>query len=169
MTLDCIFVTTGRHPETEQLICAATRGRFAHAATRIDIDGRPMVIEAVRPAVRMAPGDVFDSCAVLEVHSLPISEAQRQAVVSRAFKLVGHAYGVDDCIIGGVHDVLGDKLAGLVDRVLDDHDTLNCSGTQTELVRAAFPDYAQGIDASTITPEQERQMIIRYREACGFE
>lgn len=166
-TLDCIFVTTGRHPETEKLICKATGSIYSHAAARFNIEGKPLIVEAVRPAVRIVPGDAFDTCQVLQVVSLPISEEQRQAVVKRAFELVGKAYGVDDCVIGGARDVLGDKVAELLDQVIDNHDTYNCSATQTELIRAAFPDFALGHDPSKITPEQARILVLEFAQQMG--
>ena len=159
-TLDLIYVTTGRHPETEKLICKATRSQYAHAAVRIEIEGKQRIVEAVRPAVRMAPGNAFNDCAIMQVISIPITEEQRLSVVERAFELVGKDYGEDDCIIGGAKDVFGDEVADFLNRHIDKQDSYNCSGTQTELVRAAFPDYALGHDVSKITPEQGRILAL---------
>lgn len=161
-TLDCIFVTTGRHPETEKLICKATGSKYSHAAIRFEVEGKPVIVEAVRPAVRIVPGNAFDSCEIKQVVALPISEEQRQAVIKRAFELAGKPYGIDDCLIGGVRDVLGDSVAELLDRAIDNPNTYNCSATQTELIRAAFPDFALGHDPSKITPEQARILVLDF-------
>lgn len=166
-TLDLIYVTTGRHPELEALICKTTNSQFSHAAIGFEMDGRQVIVEAVRPAIRFAPEGEFDGAPALQVISFPITEEQRQAVVSKALELVGKAYGVDDCIIGGIHDLLGDAAAGVADRLLDNGNTLDCSATQVEIARAAFPDFASGTDASTITPEQARQIGQAYAERLG--
>lgn len=166
-TLDLIFVTTGRHPELDALICKTTNSQFSHAAIGFEMDGRQVIVEAVRPAIRFAPAGEFDGAPALQVISIPITEDQRQTVVAKALELVGKPYGVDDCIIGGVHDLLGDTAAGLTDRLLDNSNTLDCSATQVEIARAAFPDFAEGADASTITPEQARLIGLAYAERLG--
>ena len=166
-TLDLIYVTTGRHPELEALICKTTNSQFSHAAIGFEMDGRQVIVEAVRPAIRFAPAGEFNGAPALQIISLPITEDQRQAVVSKALELVGKPYGVDDCIIGGVHDLLGDAAANLADRLLDNSNTLDCSATQVEIARAVFPDFASGADASTITPEQARQIAVAYAERLG--
>ena len=166
-TLDLIYVTTGRHQELEALICKTTNSQFSHAAVGFEMDERQVIVEAVRPAIRFAPAGEFDGAPALQVISFPITEEQRQAVVSKALELVGKPYGVDDCIIGGVHDLLGDAAAGIADQLLDNGKTLDCSATQVEIARAAFPDFAEGVDTSTITPEQARQVAMAYAERLG--
>ena len=161
--MELIYVTTGRHPETEALICKATKSFYAHAAIRIEIEGKPMIVEAVRPAVHIVPGNAFDGCEIMQIVSLPISEEQRLAVVQKAFELAGKKYGIDDCIIGSARDVLGDHAADVIDRLIDNLDTYNCSSMQTELAKAAFPEYALGIDTSRITPEQARIMALDFQ------
>ncbi|EIW19897.1 MULTISPECIES: hypothetical protein [Pelosinus] len=166
-TLDLIFVTTGRHHVTEKLIQVATHSVYSHAATRFEIEGRQIIVEAVRPAVRIVEGNVFDDCLQLAVVSIPITEQQRQAIVARAFQLVGKTYGIDDCLIGGVNDLIGASAAQEINNFIDNSDTYNCSSAQTELVRAAFPWYADGIDASRITPEQARLLAESLRNTLG--
>ncbi len=158
-TLDCIFVTSGRHPEAEALICKATGSIYSHAATRFEVEGEKIIVEAVRPAVRVVPGAFFDDCKTIQVVSLLITEEQRRAVVKRALELVGKAYGIDDCLIAGANDVFGGRIAEMLDCMNND-DTYNCSGAQTELIRAAFPDYAEGVNSSRITPEKARLMVL---------
>lgn len=157
--LDCIFVNTGRHPEAEALICKATGSLYSHAATRFEVEGEKIIVEAVRPAVRVVTGDFFDDCETIQIISLPITEEQRRAVVKRALELVGKAYGIDDCLIAGANDVFGGRIAEILDCMNND-DTYNCSGAQTEIIRAAFPKYAQGVNSSRITPEKARLMVL---------
>lgn len=159
---DLIFVSSGRHALTEGLIRKATGSEYAHAAIGIEIEGIYWIVEAVRPAIRCSPANIFDAATNLQKISVEITEDQRQSIVQEALQLVGQPYGVDDCIIGGAYDVIGDAAASVLDKILDDVDSLNCSGTQTCLVRKAFPDYMAGVDESTVTPEAARQYALRY-------
>ncbi|MBP2635569.1 MAG: Permuted papain-like amidase enzyme, YaeF/YiiX, family [Firmicutes bacterium] len=167
LSLDLIYVTTGRHPALEKLICEATNSDYAHAAIGIEIEGQYRIVEAVRPAVRIVDGSAFDNCQIKQVSSLPISEEQRQAVVNKVFDLVGTQYGVDDCIVSGLHDIFGDHAAALVDQLLNSEHTIQCSGAQVELVRVAFPDFAGECPGNYFTPEQSRQCAIAYAERLG--
>lgn len=160
--MDLIYVSSGRHPETEALIRKATKSRFAHAALAIDVDGSRMIVEAVRPAVRFSPPDLFNDATELSIISVEITEEQRRAVAAKALWLAGQPYGVDDCLIGGAHDVLGDKAAELLDRFINNDESFNCSGLQTLLVREAFPQYMAGVNVSTVTPEAARQYAQEY-------
>lgn len=166
-TIDLIYVTTGRHQALEKIICEATCSIYAHAAIGIVIEGKYRIVEAVRPAVRIAPGNSFDDCRVKQVISLPISEEQRQAVVEKTFELVGIEYGADDCIVSGLHDVFGEQAASLADELLNNNQTIQCSGAQIELARAAFPDFSGDCPANHFTPEQSRQHAIQYAQRLG--
>lgn len=167
MTLDLIYVSTGRHPALEKLICEATNSDYAHAAIGIEIEGQYRIVEAVRPAVRIVAGNAFDDCQIKQVISLSISEEQRQAVTSKVFELVGTQYGVDDCIISGLHDLFGEYAAALADELINAEHTIQCSGAQVEFARAAFPDFAEGYPANYLTPEQARQIALAYAAQLG--
>lgn len=172
--IELIWVTSGRHPETEALICKATKGRYGHAAVRMEIPGRgDCIVEAVRPAARIVEGTAFDACLVREVMTLSLTETECQEVVRRALAIEGKPYGVDDCITGGLHDLgdrirpgLGDAVAGAVDKLIDNPDSYNCSGAQTYLVHGARPAYAAGVDLSKITPEGARRMAHAFFPAA---
>jgi hypothetical protein len=166
-TLDLIYVTTGRHPAMEKLICEATNSEYSHAAIGIEIEGEYRIVEAVRPAVRIAPGNAFDDCPIKQVISLPISEEQRQAVVDKVLELVGTQYGVDDCIVSGLHDVFGEHAAAIADQLLDSDDTIQCSGAQVYFARAAFPDFAGDCPDNHFTPERARQCALEYAAKMG--
>ena len=72
--MDLIFVSSGRHPETESLIRKATDSRFAHAELALDIDGGRWIVEAVRPAVRFSVPTLFDDATELQLIQVEISE-----------------------------------------------------------------------------------------------
>ena len=160
MTL--VYVSSGRHPETEALIRRATRSRFAHAALEIEIDGQTWIVEAVRPAVRFSPPSIFDEATELQRISVDITEEQRRAVATKAIWMAGQPYGVDDCIIGGANDVIGERAAAILSRFINNDQSFNCSGLQTILVREAFPGYMPGEDSSTITPEAARRYAVDF-------
>ena len=160
--MDLIFVSSGRHPETETLIRKATNSRFAHAALALDIDGGRWIVEAVRPAVRFSIPTLFDDATELQVIQVEISEEQRRAVAAKAIWMAGQPYGVDDCLIGGANDVLGEAAAKLLDRFINNDESFNCSGLQTILVREAFPGYMADENISTVTPEAARRYAVEY-------
>jgi len=160
--MDLIFVSSGRHALTEGIIRRVTDSKYAHAALGIEIEGVYWIVEAVRPAIRCSPAHIFDDATEKQIISVEITEGQRQAVVQEALWLVGQPYGVDDCIIGGAHDVIGDSAARVLNDILDNAESLDCSGTQTRLVRGAFPAYMEGEDESTVTPEAARQYAMAY-------
>ena len=165
-TLDCIYVTTGEAPILQKLVKDATDSLYAHCAVRIMIEGKERIIEADPPAVHSSPGNEYDNCEIKEIISLPITEEQRQAVIDRAFELLGKEYGTDDCIVGGTGDIinrmdegLGDRVSEVLHNFIDDPDTFDCSHVVTELVRAAFPDFASDLEGARITPEYSRKLV----------
>ncbi|MCM0760654.1 hypothetical protein M7775_19065 [Sporomusa sphaeroides DSM 2875] len=166
-TIDLIYVTTGRHPTVEKIICEATNSKYSHAAIGIEIEGTYRIVEAVRPAVRIVPGNYFDNCTIKQVVSLPISEEQHRTVVEKVMELVGTEYGVDDCVVSGLHNLLGEQAAAIANRLLDNGDTIQCSGAQVEFIRAAFPDFAGDCPSNHFTPEQARQFAIDYAARLG--
>ena len=104
-TLDCIYVSTGTCPRLQNLVRDVTDSLYAHCAVRIVIEGKERIIEADAPAVHFSPGNEYDDCEIKQIIRLPITEEQRQAVIDRAFELVGKLYGGDDCIVGGAEDI----------------------------------------------------------------
>jgi hypothetical protein len=167
--LDCIYAISNEPTDFEKLICSVTQSKFSHAATGVEFEGVYRIVHATTPAVHASPGNYFDDLVTKEIISLPITEEQRKAVVEKAFELLGKKYGFDDCIEGGIRDIgnrlgnlFGDEAVALVHKIIDDPNTYNCSGTQVELVRAAFPNFAEGIDSSTVTPEQARLMVTDF-------
>lgn len=163
--LTCIWVTSGRHKETEKLILTATKSRVAHAAVEIDhpVRGR-VVFEAVRPCLRFSPPDIFDGATYIEKSDIELTDEQFDAVIKRMDELEGKPYGIDDCITGGAHDLAtrfiseeaGEHVARVLDHIIDNEDSYNCSQTQVEIIKTAFDNYGEKKDTSKWTPEESR-------------
>lgn len=160
--LDCIYVSSSEPSEVEDIIRKATNSIYAHAATILEIEGCIRTVEAVRPMVHMAKGDLYSDYAIKQVISFQITAEQRLAVVERAFELLGKKYGLDDCLISGVEDVICEAASEFIEKLIDDVETYNCSHTQIELIRAAFPDFAKGIDSVKVTPEHARILVSAF-------
>jgi hypothetical protein len=153
----------------EKVICKVTDSAYAHAAIGMELEGKYRIIHATRPAVHTSEGSHFDDYTTKEIISFPITAEQRQAVADKALELLGKEYGIDDCIEGGIKDIaddiedfISDNILSLVHGILEDPETFNCSSTQIELVRAAFPNFAEGINSCKVTPEQARLLIIEF-------
>lgn len=163
-TLDLIYVTTGRHPELEKLICETTNSIYAHAAIGIVIEGEYKIVEATRDGVRIVDGNLYDGCDIKQVIQLPINEEQRRVVALKAITVAGTPYGKDDCIISAVNDYWGEKAATFVAHYIDNPHTIQCSGIQVEIARIAYPDFAGSSPAPFYTPEHARQHGIEYEK-----
>lgn len=170
--VEMIWVTSGRHPETEALICKATKSRFGHAAIRMEIPGRGVCIcEAIRPVAQIVENpNYFDGATAIEILPVEVTDEQWEKIVARALECENKPYGVDSCIVGGLHDLteqvfgnnVADHVAGMVDRAIDNPDHRNCSEMQTYMMQGGFPDYAGDREITTITPEGSRKMAWPY-------
>lgn len=164
-SITCIWVTSGRHPETETLIKKATDSKYSHAAVALEHPEKgPVIFEAVRPCLRFAPIDLFNDAECIERSVVTLTEEQFERVCKRIAELEGSPYGIDDCITGGAHDLAsryigesaGDKIAHAIDQMIDREGSYNCSQTQVEILRAAFDNYGEKKDTSKWTPEASR-------------
>jgi hypothetical protein len=131
------------------------------------IEGKPRIIEATMDrGVHISDGSIFDDCETIQIIPFQITEAQRLAIIDKAFELVGKPYGRDDCIIGGTMDVLGEGPASIAEHIFGDDGTENCSSTLAQLIRVLFHDFAINIHSSKLTPEAVRSRVeILHREA----
>lgn len=161
-SLELIYTRDFQHLRREKLICEVTNGNFSHAAVGFEIEKEKVVFEAVYPALRFSEYDKLVDAPNLFIINVPICEGQRKAIVKKSLELTGKLYGMDDCIIGGVNDLLGKKLSGLIDKMIDNPNTFDCSATQILIVQAAFPDFCKDVDVSTVTPENARQLALEY-------
>ena len=130
-----IWVTTGKHPTSEKIICKATRSIYSHAAVQLEIPkeitGLPTddcIVEAVMPAVRYTDAAEYDAYFLKETYEVELTEDQHQDVLARAAELIGHPYGLDNCLVSGAHDVLGDFVSEMIDWAIDDEDSI-CFGS----------------------------------------
>lgn len=161
-SLELIYTRDFQNLGREKLICEVTNGNFSHAAVGFEIEKEKVIFEAVYPATRFSEYAKLIDAPNLFIISIPIREEQRIAVVKKSLELTGKLYGIDDCIIGGVNDLLGKKLSGLIDKLIDNPNTFDCSATQILITQAAFPEFCKGIDVSTITPENARHLALSF-------
>ncbi len=166
--IDLIYVSSGRHKETEALIRKATGSLYAHAAVGLWVNGAYRILEAVRPAVRFSPADIFDGATELEIISIEVTPEQQRLAVEKAIEIVGQPYGVDDCLIGGAHDLMGERVADLLDKILDNPESFNCSSTQTVVMRTMFEAFNAKEDESKITPEAARKYAREFVQSNGL-
>ena len=167
LTLDLIYVTTGRHQGREKLICGVTDSIYSHAAIGLIIEGVYKIIEATGEGVKIVAGDLYDDCAIKQVISLPIDEDQRRAVALKALEVAGTKYGKDDCIVSAINDHLGEQAAAFVSHYIDNPETIQCSGLQVDMTRVVFPDFAGETPATFYTPEHSRKCGIEYANRLG--
>ena len=160
--MDLIFVSSGRHPETEALIRKATNSRFAHAAIGLEVEGVYFISEAVRPAVRFSEGNQFKDATELQTITVEITEEQRNRLALKAIRNAGKPYSIKACAIGGTHNVLGDMAAEVLDQVLSDEGDFDCSGHMVDMVREIFPAFMDGEDQSRIVPEAARVAAMEF-------
>ena len=158
LKIECIFVRTGDHPNLEKLISAVTDSKYTHAATRLEIAGKKRLAESKLPAYRITDGDIYDSCPVFEVVELNVTEEQHQRAVEMALELTGLVYGVEDCITGGIRDVLGEKVARMLDG-FDHKQAINCSGAMLLILRSIWSDFLTGVKSEQVTPAQAWQAV----------
>lgn len=167
ITLDLIYVTSGKHPELEKLICETTRSQYAHAALGLMIEGEYFTLEATLEGVKLKQGDIYADYPIKQVIKLPITEEQRKAVALKALTVAGMKYGRDDCLISAINDRWGLKAAEFAAKIIDNPHTIQCSGIQVEAVRVAFPDFAGNDPAEFYTPEHSRKHGIEYAGIVG--
>ncbi len=166
-TLDLIYVTTGRHPEVEKAICEVTDSVYAHAAVGITIEGEYKIVEATGEGVKIKDGNLYDGCKTLQIIKLPIAEEQRRAVALKAISMAGMQYGKDDCVVSAIRDRWGLRAAEFVACIIDNPQTIQCSGLQVDLTRAAYQDFAGTDPAPFYTPEHARQHAVEYAGILG--
>ena len=149
-TIKAIFVSQSGliHEIIGGTVRLFTNSRFAHVALGFD----DCIIEAISPRVAKSPITKYDNENVLEVLTLEVTEEQYEKAKAKADSLVGIFYGIDDCIIGGLHDFIGDSASDIAEH-FDLHETLDCSAVYTTVIREIYPQFLQGHDPCEITPE----------------
>lgn len=146
------------HPVVSGVIKMATNSKLTHAAVGF---GNRM-IEAVPPKVCWSPGNKYDQEPVLEILNVTVSQVQYEAGLAAAEKLIGVPYGFDDLLIGGLNDMIGEKVGkGLADH-LDVKHTLDCSALYTIVFRAMIPSFLEGYEPSMITPRKAYKATKKY-------
>lgn len=148
--ISAIFVSQDgfMHELIGSVVRKATGSQFSHVALGFD----DCIIEAIAPKVQKSPLDKYDGEQVLTKIELNVTDEQYNRAYEKANALVGLFYGLDDCLIGGIRDVFGDKYSDIIKRV-NNQDTIDCSATYTTVMRDIYPEFIQGQDPCEITPE----------------
>ncbi len=141
------------------IVRLVTQSMFAHAAVIIDLGEGETIVEAIYPQVCVSPVDKYDYEAVVTVVTVPVTTEQYTKAVAMARSLVGHLYGLDDCLIGAIHDLLGDEAANIVKQI-DAKGTVDCSAVVALIIRCAFPDFMAGHATAEVTPQGAYEEII---------
>ena len=150
MKVDILF--TAGHNIVGDIVEVITQSRWAHAAIFM-LDG---IIEAVQPSVTVSDIHKYDD---VEKEIITIEVPLYDHAVSKANSLLGIKYGLlTDCLVGGIHDVLGIELAG------NGEQTLDCSETILRILRAGGVSILTDHNADIITPEDLYQAVLQVRE-----
>lgn len=123
----------------------ATKSRFAHVAIGFD----DCIIEAVAPKVQISPIDKFCNQSNREIISFVVSDEKYQEMYLMARQQLNKWYGLDDCLIGGLHDLFDYHFDHL-----DNENTIDCSALGTIIARVLFANLLDNEDESLITPER---------------
>lgn len=146
-----------------------TRGQFAHVALLAIF--RPEkgeeILEAVFPRVGFYRPDKYDREPIKQVVAVPLTDEQHAAGVAAVMKEVGKWYGLDDCLIGGIRDLVtwifskaaGDKAGTWAERLFDDRNSRDCSAVVTVYFRGALGKFMDG-EPCTVTPEPSRRAVL---------
>lgn len=169
--LKAIFISPAYHPASgwqgiinaiywllAWIVRLTTKSMFAHAAVVIDIGEGEVIVEAIYPKVCISPTGKYDNEAVVTVIKVPVTNEQYARAATMARSLVGHSYGLDDCLIGAIHDLLGDGAANIVKQI-DAKGTVDCSAVVALIFRCAFPDFMEGHTTAEVTPQRAYEVL----------
>ena len=167
--IKAVFVSARglKHVVANTVVQTVTHSRYGHAAVVLRIDGADRLVEAVRPKVRDVAPFIYQAEPVLEEIEFEITDEQMDKAAEVAKRLIGLEYGLDDCAIGGIHDLLGHDIASFLCAHLDLKKTVDCSAVLTLIFRAVFPEFMEGENPAEVTPEQARLALrrLKYGEA----
>jgi hypothetical protein len=148
-----------------------TRGCYAHTALLAVF--RPErgeeILEAVAPKVGFFKPDKYDREPIRQVIAVPLTDEQHAAGVAAVMHEVGKWYGLDDCLIGGIRDLVtwifgeaaGARAAAWAERVFDDRNSRDCSAIVTIYFQAALPGFMAGAEPCTVTPKVSRVAVLQ--------
>jgi len=147
MVVSFIFVSQQGilHEIVDNVIELVTHSKYAHIA----IGFEDCIIEAVFPRVIISPIDEFVGETQREIISFTVADEMYQAMRDVAQAQVCKLYGIDDCIIGGLHDLSDIELSAL-----NITNTEDCSSLCTIVARVLFPGLLLDIPICEVTPER---------------
>lgn len=150
-----IFVPGTVDSGVDKIISLASGGPFVHVAVKVPGvglveslgEGGPNIIP---PCVRISSWRKYDNA---DVKIFDVELPNFEAAQAEAEKLIGTAYGYDNCIVTGLHDVFGLNLPD--DGLL----TAHCSKTAALILRAGGDNILSSIAADNISPEDEEKAL----------
>ena len=163
--IDVIFVTPEDVPWYGKLagniVKAWTDSPYSHACLGFHTEEGYKIFEAHLEGVEWMPGDLYDGVSAKKVIPLPVEKECYDRMIAHANGMQGKKYGLDDCIIGGIHDKMAKFCSGeLTDKVdefllenFDKQHTRDCSAVVLEILRIRWPHLMAGRGVATVTPE----------------
>lgn len=145
-----------KHWVLSLIVTFFTKGKYGHVAVNVN---DKYIIEAIEGGVRKADVHKFDKEEDKQVISFPLTLEQLHACHAVTDKILGQGYDLDDCVIGGIHDLFGDDVYELAE-ALDNPKTKDCSAVATMYARVIFPFLFLGEEVCAITPEVLRTALL---------
>ena len=163
----CIFVSPSGlfHEIIGEVVRFATDSKWSHCAIGLEIDGKDSLVEAVFPKVRIGEFTFYDNEKDKEYIDISVTDEQLVLMVQEAKKIydLGYWYGLNDCLAGGVTDVIGIPEGKEIAELICHHlRTTDCSELYVRIIRAAFPDFLKGLDSNCVTPERAYEATKEY-------
>lgn len=132
------------------VIKLCTDSKISHVAIQFE----DCIVEAVAPKVCVSEVDAYTAEEIIYKLDFHVSDAKYLSMYSLAKAQVSKFYGLDDCIIGGLRDMLGLDVS-----FLDIVDTEDCSALGTLIARDLFKDLLLGDKCCEITPERLYEVL----------
>ena len=147
MVIGFIFISQQGfiHEIIGSVVRYTTHSRFSHVA----IGFEDFIIEAVAPKVKVSEVTKFDGEIQRVILSYNVSDEVYDKCLATAKNYIGTAYGLDDCLIGGLRDFFDVDASAL-----DINDTTDCSALGVIVARVVFPDLLSNTQPCEVTPER---------------
>jgi hypothetical protein len=144
-----------------KLVKAWTKSPWSHAACGITTPGGYKIFEATLAGVGWSSGDLYDTEPDKMIIRVPVTEEELRVIIEKAESIAGKGYGLDDCLIGGMHDKLyqmfgcmtADQVADWMSEHWDSEKTMDCSAAILTLLRTKYPALLSDHSADQVTPE----------------
>lgn len=157
MEVSFIFVSQNGliHELIGSVVRTVTHSQFAHVAIKFE-DG---IIEATMPKVHISKLDEFDTDKIKELITFIVTPEKYQEMHSTAMSHLNKWYGLDDCLISGLHTLFGVDLS-----ILNLEGTEDCSCLGTIIARVLLPELEPGLEPCEVTPEDLRDSLLYFKQ-----